>query len=222
MRNFPKTPSLTRKTQTTAPKVALHIVCEGKNTEPKYFEDCVAFYGAGLVSLELVRGAGVPITIVETAIARKEQLRKKYKKNPTGFESCYRVWAVFDRDAHPGIPQALQLASANKIDIAFSDPCFELWPLLHIVDYGGQDDRHALQRRLSAEMDGYHHEDGAHINFDLIKDNFHIAQARANNLVQARVNEGAALTRPSTNVDELVLKVIQNGKHWTPKKSTPR
>lgn len=82
MRNFPKTPSLTRKTQTTAPKVALHIVCEGKNTEPKYFEDCVAFYGAGLVSLELVRGAGVPITIVETAIARKEQLRKKYKKKP--------------------------------------------------------------------------------------------------------------------------------------------
>lgn len=71
-------------------------------------------------------------------------------------------------------------------------------------------------------MDGYHHEDGAHINFDLIKDNFHIAQARAKNLVQARVNEGAALTRPSTNVDELVLKVIQNGKHWTPKKSTPR
>lgn len=212
MRKMPAVPSLKRSVQSVRPKVELIIVCEGVNTEPFYFSDCVTNYGAGLVRLNIVPGAGVPITLVNEAIRVRDECLTRIKRSPNSFDSCFRVWAVFDRDEHPRVDEALALAEENKIEVAFSNPCFEVWPILHIEDYGNQDDRHTLQRRLAEKMEGYDHGGGARINFAMIKDDFDPAYARAERLLKAREAENCPFGRPSTTVGRLVLKIIQNGK----------
>jgi hypothetical protein len=45
----------------------------------------------------------------------------------------FSIWVVFDKDNHANIPHAYDIAenSNPKIDIAFSNICFEIWILLH-------------------------------------------------------------------------------------------
>ncbi len=212
MRKLPSTPGLKRPVKKTSPKVSLHIVCEGINTEPQYFIDCVDHYSSGLVELEIIPGAGVPDTLVRKAIEIRENLLKKVRKSPNSFSACFRVWAVFDRDAHPLVNESITLAKEHKIEIAFSDPCFEIWPILHLIDYGAQDHRHTLQKTLTGIMPKYEHDKGAIIDFGLIKENFQVAYDRAENLNAARLNEGCENGCPSTTVGDLVLKIKQNGK----------
>jgi RloB-like protein len=211
-RQFPKTPRLDQSVGRVKPKVELVIVCEGRNTEPQYFKDCIAHYSAGMVRLALVVGAGVPKTLVDRAINERKKLIAKQKASQDSFDLCFRVWAVFDRDAHPGIPEAFESARLNSIDVGFSDPCFELWPILHLEDYGAQDGRAQLQSRLAGLMSNYDHQHGALIDFPQIQGNFSVAHARAKAHLKARVAEDCPLENPSTTVGDLVLKIIQNGK----------
>src|SRR5690606_11957126 len=161
------------------------IVCEGKATEPDYFRKCVSYYGAGLVSLRVLGKTGVPLTVVRAAIAERsrliEQARKKNGASPIPFS----VWAVFDRDEHE-VQEALQLAEEHKIGVAFSNPCFELWPLLHLVnEYGAQDGRHEVQRRLHAVMPNYHHDRSPRLDFELMRDRLEYAFLQAERLNKA-------------------------------------
>lgn len=212
MRDLPATPSLDRSTTQQLPKVELVVVCEGKNTEPEYLRECVSYYGAGTVRLRPISAAGVPLTLMRAAIAEKQTLLEKYQQSKDSFEGCFKVWAVFDRDIHPNIPQALELARIFGIEVAFSNPCFELWPLLHLEDFGAQLGRHALQSRLRSKMPGYDHRDGALIDFELIKNQFSDAYLRARRHNIAREQEGCPLDNPSTTVSVLIRKIIENGK----------
>jgi hypothetical protein len=211
-RSLPASRSLSRTVEKIEPKVALHIVCEGINTEPKYFSDCVEHYTAGLVQLEIIPGAGVPDTLVRKAIEVREELLRRKRRSPDSFTACFRVWAVFDRDEHPLVEESIALAIENKIDVAFSDPCFEVWPILHLQNYGAQDGRHEVQRRLSELMPTYEHDRGAIIDFVAIKDELQTAYDRAARLNEGRRNENCPYGCPSTTVGELVLKIKQNGK----------
>lgn len=214
-RKLPAAPSLKRPTSVVDPKVEIHIVCEGRNTEPVYFEQCAGYYGNGLVKVIPVPGAGAPITIVQKARQLKEELIAQRRKSHNSFDNCFRVWVVFDRDEHHHIESAIAQALENGINVGFSNPCFELWPLLHLTPYGNQDGRHAVQRRLNHEMPGYDHESKAIVDFDMIKDSFTTAHDRAKILNTAREAENCPLGCPSTNVGELVMKIVQNGKKWT-------
>ena len=213
MRIFPTAPTLNRTTAQRLPRVELVVVCEGKNTEPEYLKECARYYGAGTVRLRPIAAAGVPLTIVKAAINEKATLVDNHRKNKDSFEGCFKVWAIFDRDIHPNVPQALALARKFGIEVAFSNPCFELWPLLHLEEFGTQLGRHALQSRLKSKMPGYDHNDGALINFELIKHRFSEAYIRAKLHITARESERCPQGNPSTSVGILVRKIIENGKH---------
>jgi hypothetical protein len=51
------------------------------------------------------------------------------------------VWCIFDVEAkvtqqgRPGLAAALKMAKDNGISIALSNPCFEIWILLHAEDH---------------------------------------------------------------------------------------
>ncbi|NNA93456.1 RloB family protein [Pseudomonas gessardii] len=212
MRKLPSTPSLKRTVELTKPKVAIYIVCEGINTEPHYFTECVKHYSAGLVELTIIPGAGVPDTLVKRAIALRDELLQKKRRSPDSFSSCFRVWTIFDRDEHPLVEESILLAKEHKIDVAFSDPCFEIWPILHLQNYGAQDHRHEVQKKLAEMMNTYEHDKGAIIDYEAIKDNFQIAYDRASRLNLARTEENCPNGCPSTTVGELVLKIKQNGR----------
>ena len=213
MRQLPKAPSLRRTVEKIQPKVEIVIACEGENTEPRYIQDCVAHYGAGLVRLRLIPRFGVPLTVVRTAIAEREMLLARVRSRWGGVkpELCFRVWAIFDKDDHD-VAEALALAKENGVDVAFSNPCFELWALLHLENYGAQDGRHDLQRRLRDFMPTYDHDHGAVVDFVQIASQFPVAFQRARALNQARVAEDCEGGCPSTTVGDLVLKIVENGK----------
>lgn len=212
MRRMPAQRSLDRNAPKISPKVEIYIVCEGENTEPDYLQACAGAYSAGLVRIHAIKGAGVPYTLVTEAVRLREALRQRYRKSRNSFDSCFRVWAVFDRDEHPRIDEAFEMAKQGGVDVAFSDPCFELWPILHLEEYGAQAGRHELQKYLSQIMEGYNHGQGAVINFPLIKDRVDDAFTRAERLLAARAAEGCPNGRPSTTVGNLVKKIIENGK----------
>lgn len=152
-RKFPSRRSLDRKLGDKSPKVLFKVVCEGKNTEPNYLKEFSAEFGNDLVKVETIGAAGVPLTIVKKAVDLKRSV--KYKKNKNGFEGLSEFWAVFDYDEHPNIPQALNIARDNQVFVAKSNPCFEIWPLLHFVFQRAPIDRHKLQSELSKHMKNY-------------------------------------------------------------------
>lgn len=44
------------------------------------------------------------------------------------------VWCIFDRDDHHRFGEAIQAAATADIPTAVSNPCFELWLILHVTD----------------------------------------------------------------------------------------
>lgn len=52
---------------------------------------------------------------------------------------------MFDIDEHPHVNRAIQTAADNGIGIAVSNPCLELWYLLHFREQTGWIERHAAQ-----------------------------------------------------------------------------
>jgi hypothetical protein len=85
------------------------------------------------VSIEIVPG-GVPKTLVERAIQLKRQAEGDAKRQRDENLLYDEVWCVYDVDGHPRMPDARQQARDNAIEVAVSNPCFELWLLLHFQD----------------------------------------------------------------------------------------
>src|SRR5262249_33463734 len=65
------------------------------------------------------------------------------------------VWCVFDVDEHPFVPEAKQQAKDNGIETAVSNPCFELWIILHFRDQRAYVDRAQLQHECRQYLPGY-------------------------------------------------------------------
>ena len=70
---------------------------------------------------------GEPKALVQRAVEKKkdaERLARSQKDSNLRYD---QVWCVFDIDEHRLIPEAKQQAVANGIELAISNPCFELW-----------------------------------------------------------------------------------------------
>jgi len=65
-----------------------------------------------------------PSTVVKFAIREKSR---------PGNDFDY-IWCVFDCNGHGDLEEAFSLAQTNNIGVAFSNPNFELWYLLHFQD----------------------------------------------------------------------------------------
>lgn len=65
-------------------------------------------------------------------------------------------WCVFDVEwprNHPGLKDAIERARQNNIRLAVSNPCFELWLILHHKNTGAWLDNDNA-RRLRRSLDG--------------------------------------------------------------------
>lgn len=103
------------------------IVCEGKKTEPNYFQSFPV--KSDVINLD-VRGEGKnTISLVREAVRLKEEAIDR--KQP-----YVQVWCVFDKDSFSDeqFNQAIQLCEEKQIHYAYTNEAFELWYLLHF-DY---------------------------------------------------------------------------------------
>jgi hypothetical protein len=188
---------LERKPPSRIPKPIVLVVCEGAKTEPTYFQALRRAKRMSPQQIKIVPGeeGSHPKNVVEYAKSLKEGIRQD------GL-IVDEVWFVFDRDDHAEIEAAFIQARGNHFQIAFSNPCFELWYLLHYQDQTAHIERNWVFSRLKKYLPQY--EKASSVYPDLSS---HQSQAisRAKKLRKLhRDNGNSEKQNPSTNVDELV------------------
>ena len=135
-RNF-KNKSFKRKRNRQPPKKLFLIACEGEKKEPNYIEDLVR---SGKDSRKIA--AGSKVLIVNHQHTDPCGVLTDLRSDPN-YEYAEQRWIVIDRDAVENIKsengghtqenfdRALLDSSEAGVDVAFSNPCFELWLVLH-------------------------------------------------------------------------------------------
>jgi RloB-like protein len=145
---------LKRKVATRRPRKTLVVFCEGERTEPEYLDalkrqPSVRDVAAVDLRVETGQGGSVPRTLVAMATeARARAIEEDAEID--------EFWCVFDVEwprNHPGLDEAVQQARVNGINLAVSNPCFELWLILHFQDRAAWLDNNQA-RRLRRQVDG--------------------------------------------------------------------
>lgn len=178
------------------------LLCEGKNTEPDYFQSLVDYFQAANVEIILVPAAGAPQTI----LAKADEIRKR-KGKKSSFEGGDEIWAVFDRDNHEEFDSARLECRQKGINVAYSDPCFELWLILHHRTVHAPKNHHEIQKQFEALDPSYKSTGGKRCNFKVLADKVKAAEKNAVILLKARVAEGRPESCPSTTVHLLTSKL---------------
>ncbi len=200
-RGWRRPPRLGRRPASRNPKAKMIIVCEGRVTEPLYLSSFARHCGAYLgVDLVLEGGAGVPLSVVRRA-------RQLFRESTSEFSERDQAWAVFDRDAHPGFEQAINEAGAGSISVAYSNPCFELWLVLHMREHDSPVQRAEIQRILQGLMPAYDPKKSKRVDFFAISDAVEVAERRAEVMDRRRANEGAPRGNPSCTVYKLTREI---------------
>jgi len=133
------------------PKLAVRetilIVCEGKNTEPSYFEK----FKKSSVEIEVEGTGSNTVSVVKKA--KQLEKRKIYAQ----------IWCVFDADPKPSNPnqaknfnEAITLAKKNGFGVAYSNQAFEYWFILHFEDHqGGKMPRTDYNKKINDYLKPY-------------------------------------------------------------------
>lgn len=200
---------LRRGTGTGKERRKITIFCEGKNTEPTYFKVLRDAYASESLTLEIFGGIGVPFTIASKAVARAKGNRAAFPARRTDVETAKsdEVWAVFDRDEHPRYEEALSLCRAHGVHVARSNPCFELWLILHEQDYDRPNSRRGVQSELQRLRPEYRVRKGKTPDcHDLVK-RVIAAEERAQRQLRNRELDGLPFGNPSTTVGLLSRQI---------------
>lgn len=198
---------LTRQVGRRLPKRRYILYCEGSRTEPSYFKRLRDAIGSVLVDVNPVAGVGVPSTIAEKAIEHTTRLRSTRAKRDS-FERNDVVWAVFDRDEHPCFAQALLECHNKGVPVAASDPCFELWLIMHYKVYDKANHRHVVQKDLEKLCKEYTRSSGKVFECDDLFLKSISAIFRAEKQYKDR-NSARILTPPYTTVFNLVKDIFE-------------
>ncbi|MEQ1501355.1 MAG: RloB family protein [Myxococcota bacterium] len=189
-----------RRAATRDPRRRLLVVCEGEVTEPTYIRGYEKLVRNASVQIKVEGAGGVPLTLVRTAVRLKEEAEGEARRSDDPFAAYDEVWCVFDVDDHPNIPDAKQLAASNGIELAISNPCFELWLILHFRDSPGARHRNELRGIIRGFIPDY----DKHFRFEVLAGGVAEAEARARRMEQDARDMGDAIGRnPSSFVHRL-------------------
>lgn len=198
--------SLKRPAPTRSAKRKFIIYSEGKNTEPSYFNAVRNMLLGALIDIEVIDAAGVPMTIADKACRRMATMSRRGAIR-SSFDQDDQVWVVFDRDDHPSVAQAISNCRARKIGVAYSDPCFELWLILHEMDFDRPDDRHQVQAEFATICSVYANKGRKTADCKKLIPNVEAAEKRAEKQLERRMAEGNPPTRPFTTVYKLTREM---------------
>jgi hypothetical protein len=197
-----------RRPARVEPRDRILIVCEGEVTEPGYFRGLKHDLRAAPVTIEINDRSGVPKTLVERAVELKKAAEARAKRERNAYLRYDQVWCVFDVDAHPNLPEARQQAKAHGIRIALSNPCFELWILLHFQEQRAHLERGAAAHACRQHLPRYRKA----VPYDALKDRYAEALKRAVDLAGWQKSRGNAGANPSTDVHLLTELLRTLGK----------
>jgi len=183
----------------------LLAVCEGECTEPQYLHGLVLHLRNVTMDLELADEHGDPRHLVQVAKAMRAKMDRNARQQREPNLRYDEVWCVFDRDEHPRYDQAIDMAKANGIQVAASNPCFELWLLLHVRDSPGDRHRDDVSKMLGTFLPGYN----KHLDFAQFASGLADATTRAKRLDADAKRMGEAGRNPTTGVYKLTDSIAR-------------
>jgi RloB-like protein len=172
----------------------LLVICGAETTELDYLRGFNKHFKHPTLSVKVTPKPGSPLQVVRYAI-------KRWRGPGDEFD---QIWCVVDVDEYQDLAEAQQLAKDHDIELVVSNPCFELFLLLHHTDHRGWVPDHdalkvLLQKHVEVPPDKT-------VNFDRDYggDRWRIAAERA----RALTEEGQEhTTNPSTRMWRLVLTI---------------
>jgi hypothetical protein len=189
---FRRAADLRRRPSRFTPRLRVLVFCEGLKTERDYLTFLSRSTLPSLVRIEFGRGGVTPRTLVDRAVSA----------NRAGFD---QVWCVFDVDEHPYIREASQKAKANGVRIALSNPCFELWLLLHFTAQTAYITRKKAAAACAKHLPGFEKTITEKV-WNGLHDKYEAARDRARELRKRQVSVGSRFhdANPWTDFDDLV------------------
>lgn len=177
----------------------LHV--EGKVTERQYFQ----LFASPQIRFQFPSSYGLsPKRLVEAA---KKEMARSNRRVPT--DDFDEIWCVFDVDSHNDLEDAISLAINSGIKCAISNPCFELWLVLHVADQTAYVERERIQKRCRelSLIEGKRIEE--QVGTTLIN-GIRDAIFRAKNLGKMHMRAEASMREnPSSTVWRLMESIIQ-------------
>jgi hypothetical protein len=179
------------------------VFCEGRNSEPSYLREFARDKGIGVVNIKVVGGAGTPMTLVDAAREAKKIHARTTRKN--SFAKNDSFWVAFDCDEHPSLEEARARADAASVNIAYSNPCFEIWLLAHVegVTVDAPLTRQEAQHQLQEKVGSYNASSGKTADYAEISGGYDRARAAAAKMRARREEEGDPRGNPYTDFDNL-------------------
>lgn len=175
------------------------VFTEGVVTEREYIDalkslDHIA--RSTSVTVKVDRFQGQPLPLVERAVTAAHD------------GELDEVWCLFDVEApacHPNLDKAVLLAAEHDIHLAISNPCFELWLVLHEKEAA----RHLTTTQAVTEAQRLKSVRGKHVAAAALIEHRRTATKRAEQLRRQHVKDGKVMPKdnPSTQVDLFVAAV---------------
>lgn len=194
---------LRRRAPRLLPRPRVLVICEGTKTEPSYFAALRTEEEVRLVDVVIEDSGGVPKTLVERAAELKRSAAERARRSDDNSIAYDEVWCVFDVDEHPRMTEALQQARDNDIRVALSNPCFELWILLHFADQTAHIERHTAQRACRNYLKGFKKQ----VSYAELRNHYGDAVRRATALDVMQERNGQPGANPTTWVYKLTERL---------------
>ena len=143
--------SLRRAEAVDAPRRTVLVFCEGTKTEPEYLralkrERTVREVASVEIRVASRRSGSEPLALVKAAVKACDPSTREVDE----------IWCLYDVEwpkNHPHLREAAELAERHHVRVAISNPCFELWLILHFEDQTAWLDTDAATR-LRRRYDG--------------------------------------------------------------------
>lgn len=198
--------SLRRRKATRQPLRYFFIYCEGEKTERDYFEALERKYKKfGPIKLKIIPERE-PRGIAKKAVDRVKSERVT-KQERDSFDENDQVWAVFDYDDHTHYEDAIKTCEKGRVPVARSNPCFDLWLVLHLEEYDRAGRQNEVQKYLKTLRPEYDPDKNKSCDCDHLVKSVEEAEARAARQLARRDREGVPFGPPSTTVGHLTAAI---------------
>jgi hypothetical protein len=172
------------------------IYCGAVRTEPDYFKGLRNSFRSATLTVKVRQDGVAPSRLVQIASAYRD-------RKPGAFDE---VWCVVDVDQFD-LVTAIADAREHSVNLAISNPCFELWLLLHHSDCRSHCTGYAdVASRLKKHLPAY---DKTRLRFSDHANGVGDAVKRAKELEPSGTNHQR---NPSTSVWRLVEIITEAGR----------
>ncbi len=168
-----------RKPQNLVPR-KVFIFTEGSVTEQKYFQEFIEFYKIPQARIRVIDRKSThssPDSVIGYVIDFQRQIRR----TEPDISANYVYWLVIDTDRWAGnLSKTVDDAYQRNFDVAISNPCFEIWLLLHYqnADYVKENESALCSKSAINQAIHTHHVSGSNEKDYFLRTDIAIRNAR--------------------------------------------